>query len=111
MVDVMRSLENALNQTPDVDSDVSEFVAGPDVKPKKKKAPQKKTRKTTGQNRVEIKKKSEDVSLIPFSTRLPNDLVIRLNIAIAKRKGRKKSPYTQQAVIESAIESWLKQNS
>jgi len=105
-----RSLENALAMSPSVTSELSEFLSGPDGEPKKKRLAKKKIAKKGSQKNV-VLENSQAVSRAPFSTRLTENLIEKLNLATATRRLKKKSPWTQQAIAEEALQEWLKRNS
>lgn len=53
---------------------------------------------------------SESVNLVPFSVRLPADLMADVTLIAAKRKVAKSPPYTHQAIAIDAMKAWVEKN-
>ena len=89
---------------------LSEFLSGPDGEPIKKRPAKKKKRIEKVSAKQVAPENSAAVSRAPFSTRLTEDLIAKLNMATATRRTKKQFPWTQQAIAELALTEWLKRN-
>ena len=103
-----RSLEDALVLTPEVLSFVN------NEKPTKvKQAPKKKEKSFKAKPlnqptpKPKVKKTPAPVQLVPFSTRLPKELVNRLTLCATKRKLEEKLHCTHQEIANQAFTDWL----
>ena len=91
-----RSLADALDLTPNQNSFVEAADEASERSPTKRK-PKNET-------------KQKVVERVPYSARVSRATVEKLALVAGKRKARKKHPYSQQAIVEAAIEDWLKRN-
>ena len=103
-----RSLENALNMTPELSS----FLDGPDDSPKKKTTQKKKEWASPKSKSKPLAEPQPNVNArVSFSTRIRADIASKLFAVASKRRLENKSPWSKQGIAEVAIEEWLRKNS
>ena len=105
-----RSLENALNMTPELSS----FLDGPDDSPKKKITQKKKEGAPPKDKSKPLAEPQPNVNArvsFSFSTRIRADIASKLFAVASKRRLENKSPWSKQGIAEVAIEEWLRKNS
>lgn len=85
-----RSLENALNMTPELSS----FLDGPDDKPKKKASPKKQPKAAGSSPRKMQEPKPVVNARVSFSTRIRADIASKLFAVASKRKLANAAPWS-----------------